>query len=147
MTRFWDVWTVISPVQIIVLPTKTHYSMMMSSAECSKYPSSTFGICIPPQYKICRPMILFQPMVSIKFLNLAQKNSLTNCDVAFYAELCITPKYLSPDKPDGLLSSNLHPHGLNIMPPSNSFDLMTRVRSPRLPVVRHSPAIPTLKIL
>jgi AraC family transcriptional activator of pobA len=34
--------------------------------------------------------------IFIKFLNLAQKNSLTNRDVAFYAsELCITPKYLS----------------------------------------------------
>jgi AraC family transcriptional activator of pobA len=34
--------------------------------------------------------------IFIHFLNLAQKSSLTNRDVAFYAsELCITPKYLS----------------------------------------------------
>jgi AraC family transcriptional activator of pobA len=34
--------------------------------------------------------------IFIHFLNLAQKHSLTNRDVAFYAsELCITPKYLS----------------------------------------------------
>jgi hypothetical protein len=40
--------------------------------------------------------------IFIKFLNLAQKHSLTNRDVAFYAsELCITPKVSFSDKPDG----------------------------------------------